>query len=78
MAINHPTEPRLKEASITIGGILIPWGTSATIRVAISQFLESLNDPDALGNDEAGRQIRQGYINNCKQVLHLINRDISR
>lgn len=52
------------EPTITINGVRLTTAQAMTIRVAIGAYQISLQDEDALGSDETGRSIRNGYMRN--------------
>ena len=52
------------EAIVTVNGITISEGEVMTIRVALNHYRSFLEDKDALGSDELGKSIAEGY-NRC-------------
>lgn len=60
-----------QEARIQINGRDLTEGESMTIRVAITSYLQDIQF-NGLGEDEAGRSMARGYIDNCHSVLRKI------
>lgn len=70
----HDEETGWTEADITINGAALSFGQSMALRVAVSNFLMSLSEPDALGDDEPGRNIAAGYKARMTEVSALIHK----
>lgn len=62
------------EPDVTINGTSLTFGQSMALRVAVSTFLMSLSEPDALGDDEAGRGIAAGYKQRLSEIAKLIHK----
>jgi hypothetical protein len=62
----------LNEADIVINGVKLNTAQSMTLRVAISMFIMDMKQPNALGGDETGEGIRQGYLRNAGEVQGII------
>jgi len=60
------------EPVITINGVQLNTAQAMTVRVAITNFTLELRAPDALGDDETGVAIRNGYRARLSEVLDLI------
>lgn len=58
----------MEEAEIIVDGKKLTVGESMAVRVAICSFLEDLK-ANGLGDDEMGKSITKGYIDNCNQIL---------
>ena len=63
----EPTEP-----IITINGVQLNTAQAMTVRVAVTNFTLDLRAPDALGEDETGVAIRNGYRARLDEILNLI------
>lgn len=63
----------MKEALITINGIVLTESQSMTVRVAVVSFVQSLAR-DGLGDDESGKEIAQAYLDNLWQINELLSR----
>ncbi len=62
----------MREPIITINGQLLPNSASMTVRVAIEAFAIDLSKPDALGEDEIGREIAKNYKKNIDLIRSTI------
>lgn len=51
-----------REPEIVINGRRLELREAMTLRVAVQSFAASLQDQDALGDDEHGRGMRAGYL----------------
>jgi len=71
--VNHPDGGMWTEADITINGIKLTFGQAMSLRVAITDFYSQMEEPDALGGDEHGLKMAQGYHDRLKEVLALIS-----
>lgn len=60
------------EAVITISGTDLTFGQSMTVRVAIENFAMSLVEENALGDDDLGRSIAEGYKARISEIRALI------
>ena len=63
----------MTEATITINGVTLSQGQAMTLRVAIQHFFMDMSQPNALGNDEIGQSIANGYKTNAQQINTLIH-----
>ena len=61
-----------KKPIIVINGNKLTNGQAMTIRVAIEQFAIDLKEENALGDDETGKQIAQGYKNCINEIRKYI------
>lgn len=67
------------EADITINGKALTFAESMTLRVAVSSYLMSMNEPNALGPDLQGREIAAGYARSCCSILQAMqNQSLNR
>lgn len=62
----------MSEAAITINGHTLTEGEAMTVRVALTDFLFTLADPNGLGDDDHGRRMTAGYRDCSKAVLRLM------
>ena len=72
----HNEETGWTEADITINGVVLSFGQSMALRVAVSSFLMSLSEPDALGDDDNGRGIAKGYKASMTEVMAMIHKTV--
>ena len=63
----------MNEPTITINGITLSQGQAMTLRVALQHFLMDMPKPNALGDDEVGQSIANGYKTTAQQINHLIH-----
>ena len=62
-----------EEAKITINGHEVTGAQAMAIRVACAVYLHEMsNNPDALGNDDHGRQMTELYKQRLGEVMRLI------
>ena len=61
-----------KEASITINGNPLTVAQAMTVRVSLAQFMIDIQEPGALGDDENGQAIREGYLTAIRQILEFM------
>ena len=54
---------------MVINGHRLTPGQAAAVQVAICDFLTDLQDPDACGDDEHGRRMRQAYLDRLSEVF---------
>jgi hypothetical protein len=66
-----------KEAEIIINGHKLTFGQSMTVRVAIANMLMEFADPNALGEDEHGRAMTQGYRARASEVQDFIFKNLT-
>lgn len=62
------------EPEITINGTTLSFGQAMTLRVAVGNFLIQVQDPDGLGDDEAGRSIAKGYKARLGEIAQLMHK----
>jgi hypothetical protein len=62
----------MPEPIITINGVQLNTAQAMTMRVALTNFVIDLKEPDALGNDETGIAIRNGYRARLNEIFNLI------
>jgi hypothetical protein len=60
-----------KEAFIRIGGVTLDYAQSMTVRVALNDFLFTLNDP----NSSLGK-IGDGYRDRVKELITMIHENM--
>jgi hypothetical protein len=65
-------ERAMSEAVVTINGHRLSEGQAMTVRVALTDFLFTMADPMALGDDRHGRYMRDGYRDRVKEMLFLM------
>jgi hypothetical protein len=66
----------VNEATIIIAGKPLTQGQSMAVRVAVTNMLTEMSDPNALGDDAAGRQMVEGYHARLTEVISLILRGL--
>ena len=72
----HPTTNReIKEATVIIAGNHLTFQESMTLRVAINSFLMSLDEENALGDDDHGKRMAAGYRLHARQILNYIHQE---
>jgi hypothetical protein len=62
------------EPEIRINGIALTTAQAMSVRVAVSSFFMELSDEDALGEDDSGKSIREGYSKALSDVLKLMQK----
>ena len=68
----------MEEAEVIVNGKKLTTGEVMTLRVALSGFVgEMASDPNALGTDDIGRRIRDGYIRNGRSVEKMLVHDMN-
>jgi hypothetical protein len=60
------------EAVVTINGRTLTNAEVSTLRCAVSSFIMTINEPDALGNDEHGRFMRASYLVHGRAVERML------
>lgn len=61
------------EPTIEIQGMVLSEGQSISTRMAVTSWLFELShDPNSLGSDKNGRQLRANYIARLEEVLLLM------
>jgi hypothetical protein len=60
------------EANVVVNGQKLSFGQAMALRVAASSFLTEMNQPGALGSDDAGRAIAKGYGERLSEVVRLM------
>lgn len=61
-----------KEAEIVINGVKLSFAQSMTLRCAITDFLFTLSEQNALGNDEHGLKMTALYKARAREIERLI------
>lgn len=61
------------EAFVTINGVGLTIGQTMALRVAAAAFHTEMGAPDALGEDEHGREMAAGYRARLTEVLVLLH-----
>ncbi len=51
----------LSEPTVTVNGQLLTEGEVITIRVALNSFRSDMQKPNAMGDDDHGRAMQEGY-----------------
>lgn len=62
----------MSEPVIVVNGNKLTNSQSMTMRVAIEQFAMDLREENALGDDQVGKQIAQGYKENITEIRKYI------
>lgn len=62
----------MNEAAITINGHVLTEGQSMALRVAVTDFYSQMQNPEALGTDEHGLRMVEGYRARLYEVLRQI------
>lgn len=60
------------EPKITINGHELTEAQAMTVRVAVNSFLVEMSNPGALGHDDQGRAIANGYRKRAKEILWMM------
>ena len=60
------------ESKVTINGIELTVGQVMSIRVAVSSMIMEMSEPDALGSDEMGKLLANGYVRNLREVEKML------
>ena len=60
------------EAVVTINGRTLTNVEASTLRCAVSSFIMTMNEPDALGDDEHGRFMRLSYLVHGREVERML------
>ena len=66
----------MTEADVTINGAPLSFGQSMALRVAASDFLMQMDDPEIV--EGLGQQLAQGYRDRLKEILSLMIADRKR
>jgi len=61
-----------RETPITINGQPLSEGQAMSVRVAVEAYLVEMSQEGALGEDERGEGIRQGYLGRLTEVRTLL------
>lgn len=62
----------MTEPHITINGQSLSEGQAMAVRVAISDFISDMAQPEALGGDEHGIAMAKAYQERLSEVLRLM------
>lgn len=64
----------MTEPAVTIKGQLLTAGEVMTLRVALNALVVDMSEPGALGDDEHGKQMAEGY-KRCahSMLLRMVN-----
>lgn len=65
--MSEPTEP-----SITVNGVRLTTAEAMTVRVALSAFATDIQSEDALGDDDHGHAMRDGYLAALRDIFALM------
>lgn len=60
------------EANVQINGQWLRYAEAMTLRVAVTQFIVSLQSEDSLGVDRTGREIRADYLRHLARIEQLL------
>lgn len=60
-------------ALISIDRIALSDGQVMTLRVALAYLVSSMAESGALGGDEIGKQIAEGYLQSAGDILRMID-----
>jgi hypothetical protein len=61
------------EAFITVNDTPLTASQSMTVRVALATFAMDLQDPAALGDDEHGARMIEGYLSAIRAIYRLMH-----
>ena len=67
----------MDEPIIVVNGVTLTREQAMAVRVAVSTMLSEMYGPDALGDDDVGRDIAKGYKNSLTEVERLMLSGIS-
>jgi hypothetical protein len=59
----------MKEPKITVNGVTLTPAQAMAVRVAVTHFIHAMQEKDALGTDQIGRDIANGYAERGSEVL---------
>ena len=59
----------MKEPNIVINGNVLTDGQAMTLRVALTSFLQEMQEPGALGTDEAGERLAAAYVEAASAIV---------
>ena len=76
MPLNDPTDSKMTEADIVVEGVRLSFGQSMALRVAASDFLMQMDDPETA--EALGQQLAQGYRDRLGEILKLMIGDRQR
>jgi len=62
----------MNEPEIIINGVKLTMGQAMTVRVALQNYAQDMSQPNALGNDDAGRAIANGYLRYISSINDII------
>ena len=62
----------MTEATIIIGNTMLTEAQAMTVRVAITDFLAEMNDPNALGDDFHGRAMTKAYRERLCEIIPMM------
>lgn len=62
----------MSEPVILINGRRLTDGQAMAVRVAITTFHQEMAEPDALGGDEHGKRMAEGYRDRLTEVLRML------
>lgn len=62
----------MSEPVITINGITLTEAQAMTVRVSVTNFRSRMDSRGALGKDETGEAIRQGYLARSTEIVSLM------
>ena len=66
------TDNELDRSEITINGKRLDVGHVMTIRVALTSYLMDMQEDDALGDDDHGKQMAQAYKERISEIFKLM------
>jgi hypothetical protein len=62
----------MREPIITINGTTLTEAQAMTVRVSVTHFQGRIDRPEALGEDETGEAIRQGYLARSTEIISMM------
>lgn len=62
----------MTEAKIIIGSVVLTSAQSMAVRVAVTNMLTEMSNPEALGRDGTSRDITAGYHARLTEVIALL------
>lgn len=63
----------MNEPTITVNGHTLTEAEAMTVRVALYDYATQLGEPDALGDDQSGRELAAGYLRCTRSVMQKMN-----
>lgn len=63
---------KTNEPEITINGVTLSVGQAMTLRVAATNMLTEMSEPDALGDDDMGRRMAAAYADRLREIITIM------